>query len=685
LENSFYEDEIFIKVLHDLVTPTTTLEPPNGTYCGYRGIYDDADSKITALITKLKTQWTEALKALDGNAAELEAYFSNSYPYSVWEPTTLSNKDNKYCIYWYRYDPSSPGDDYASQGWRRLSWATNKKDGITIECDAANMAKEEFKVIIIYNHEKYESNVLTFENQSDVMNSATALLSDKVTIKHGTNSQETYQSYGVSNLLTNSADRFLRRELQLEFTHNNGVVDNSALINGQVYWYVPLNGTMLTYDTGDLLNLNPENNFTNDISSQGASEMHRDGYACFYKTIGYGNSANADKDLKFSYRIKEYYTPTASQNTIYCVVKKDGYEYKAETLMTFATFGTSGTDYTLAVTPATRQAAITPDSVGDKAWRLNIALYDNENKPVTDYALSKVALKVSGSKYSVQGPLSDGDGYYCLVSMKEEDGVLCDILEVCADGVQHGKSLVDLTTFFPIPYTANADYYIEGATTVIYDNQGGNPSYYKNPYKLFKQATPETSSDAGEITGTWSVVYSPALANNMLNYMPVLADDGALLPSNVWVEGGDVSYAFLNEDDVEPTPTSHYTYVQCSDSSGNILWSQPILIIQNRYPSPMINAWDGKFKIDEENGTVMSTMISAGRKTSKNTFEGVMMGDIQSVGNTDNKSGLGIYGFNDGAQSFGLNIDGTAFFGKSGRGRLLFDGNSGTISSASYQ
>jgi hypothetical protein len=88
LENSFYEDKIFIKVLHDLVTPTTTLEPPNGTYCGYRGIYDDADSKITALITKLKTQWTEVLKALDGNAAELEAYFNDSYPYSVWEPTT---------------------------------------------------------------------------------------------------------------------------------------------------------------------------------------------------------------------------------------------------------------------------------------------------------------------------------------------------------------------------------------------------------------------------------------------------------------------------------------------------------------------------------------------------------------------------------------------------------------------
>jgi hypothetical protein len=192
------------------------------------------------------------------------------------------------------------------------------------------------------------------------------------------------------------------------------------------------------------------------------------------------------------------------------------------------------------------------------------------------------------------------------------------------------------------------------------------------------------ASEAGVVNGTWKENYTPTLADGMLNYMPVLTDDGALLPSNMWVDKGDVSYAAL-EEGAEPTPTSHYTYIQCSDAQGTVLWSQPILIIQNRYPSPMINAWDGKFKIDEENGTVMSTMISAGRKTSKNTFEGVMMGDIQGVGNTDNKNGLGIYGFNDGAQSFGLNIDGTAFFGKSGRGRLLFDGNSGTISSASYQ
>jgi hypothetical protein len=100
----------------------------------------------------------------------------------------------------------------------------------------------------------------------------------------------------------------------------------------------------------------------------------------------------------------------------------------------------------------------------------------------------------------------------------------------------------------------------------------------------------------------------------------------------------------------------------------------------------MLNHWDGKLKIDEENGTILSTMVSAGFKNTDNTYSGVLMGDIEAGSTSnDNKDGVGVYGYHHGAQSFGLNIDGTAFFGKSGRGRIKIDGNSGTISSASYQ
>ena len=50
--------------------------------------------------------------------------------------------------------------------------------------------------------------------------------------------------------------------------------------------------------------------------------------------------------------------------------------------------------------------------------------------------------------------------------------------------------------------------------------------------------------------------------------------------------------------------------------------------MQNRYASNMLNSWDGSFEINEENGTIMSTMIGAGKKNSNNTFSGILMGDI---------------------------------------------------------
>jgi hypothetical protein len=229
---------------------------------------------------------------------------------------------------------------------------------------------------------------------------------------------------------------------------------------------------------------------------------------------------------------------------------------------------------------------------------------------------------------------------------------------------------------------------------VVYDSQGGNPSYYKDPYNIYKQAVwvekegdTEAHWDTSVPEHSWSLHYTPGISAEASEiakkafakveaYLPKLSN-GTLLPSHMWVDGGDVTY------DENFTETSHCAYIQC-ESGQDILWSQPILILQNRYPSPMVNAWDGKFKIDEENGTIMSTMVGAGKKNTDNTFSGVLMGDVENAADMDNKTGLGIYGFNHGAQSFGLNVDGTAFFGKSGRGRILFDGNSGTISSASY-
>ena len=56
------------------------------------------------------------------------------------------------------------------------------------------------------------------------------------------------------------------------------------------------------------------------------------------------------------------------------------------------------------------------------------------------------------------------------------------------------------------------------------------------------------------------------------------------------------------------------------------------------------------------------------------------MGD---VGKTDSGAKMGLYGYHNGAQSFGFKTDGTAFIGKSGAGRIEFNGTKSVITSNS--
>jgi hypothetical protein len=92
------------------------------------------------------------------------------------------------------------------------------------------------------------------------------------------------------------------------------------------------------------------------------------------------------------------------------------------------------------------------------------------------------------------------------------------------------------------------------------------------------------------------------------------------------------------------------------------LYAQPIYLMQNRYPSPMLNSWDGSLKIDEKNNTILSSMVGAGKKNSDNSFSGVLMGEVEAKSGTSvdetliatrplftDQTGMGLYGFHKGA------------------------------------
>ena len=115
----------------------------------------------------------------------------------------------------------------------------------------------------------------------------------------------------------------------------------------------------------------------------------------------------------------------------------------------------------------------------------------------------------------------------------------------------------------------------------------------------------------------------------------------------------------------------------------------PLLAILNQYSMVHINDWDGNsIQINEENGIIYAPQIAAGTKDNvKNTFTGVVMGEYV-VDDNDNgeKTGLGLWGFEDGEQSFGFLKNGTAFIGKAGAARLEFNPieSKATIQSGNY-
>ena len=118
--------------------------------------------------------------------------------------------------------------------------------------------------------------------------------------------------------------------------------------------------------------------------------------------------------------------------------------------------------------------------------------------------------------------------------------------------------------------------------------------------------------------------------------------------------------------------------------NNQVLWTQPIYIYQNNYPSDTINSWDGGLLIDNNNSLIFSQGIAAGTKEIDNTFSGVILGDWTET-KSEPPSSLnkytGVYGFSHGQMAYSLREDGTATFGN-GAGKIELKGSTDNSISA---
>lgn len=448
------------------------------------------------------------------------------------------------------------------------------------------------------------------------------------------------------------------------------------------------------------------------------SSNYKKGYYCFSRQIKvtsivtnglttYDYKNNGVDTREFIYCLKDFYDTNKTKNSILCEVQMqtekeiadgasniyesntvDAKRLAAASIFSFGVKQSNGTQYTLTISPMGEQIAVNSEDAD--LIELKTQLFDYDNKEVDINTLSidsSHLIKLYDRDADITSIIKDSKvkvissiGYYGIVGIAVK--WTNEYIHINDNGEEEKQSKeIDLSTEYAIPYGLQG-YRLSGPTTIIYNNMGTIDTwdYYNDSYKLYQQ------TDNGEIqvqNVAWTIKYAskkddlyeekddlPAdteTGKSEKDYMPTINDNNKLVPKPMYL------------DDLSVYP------IVVATQNGETLWKQPIIITQNRYQSELLNNWSGELQIDKDNNTILSAMMGAGKKNGDNTFSGVLMGDVGTKSGDSNMiDKIGLYGYNRGAQSFGFDVDGTAFIGKAGNGRINFDGNNGFIYSGSW-
>lgn len=565
---------------------------------------------------------------------------------------TEHKKDDTFEVRWYMYEFGAPSaDEYSGVYWTAIE--DNKNNFYYQLKPRSNKNQEQVKVIILYNGKVYRSNIITFNNEKQVPNDATIDSLNALSIHCEDQTNGNYLIYNQANYLMNRSDGKISRKLTLHFDSKtyaitNGIIGKnqngeSKLVEAQrVIWQIPIKNTMLNFGIKD------------------------DGTNATYKEIVIDltneNVNVSPGEFSLNYTINTFYSSNKSNNTVIAKVEKDGIVYTAIKDFTFGQAGTNGTDCTLVIDMIAHENLNNKVFTAIKSgvrdnYTFRAQLYDNEGKEITDFKnCSWIWSFMSGSTVN-NVDLQNTNNQNCVLRVNTTNSIMNNliILQVKLSGWGD----YDLTAYYPVPITTLDNAYINGPTEVIYLSNG-EPTFSKEPYKLF-------INGGVDETATWSI-YPTGSTDKFIGQIKYndKKKEYRLSPMNFYVDGVSA-------------------YGVQGKQGSSIVWSQPILVIQNKYPSAMVNKWDGQLNIDDSNNFIGVAQIAAGKKENNNTFTGVLMGSFGD-GKADSSlsKNTGVYGYYQGKQVYALKDDGTATFGKSGNGQIEIKGDSGKIKSAGY-
>ncbi len=328
--------------------------------------------------------------------------------------------------------------------------------------------------------------------------------------------------------------------------------------------------------------------------------------------------------------------------------------------------GTNGTTYVAAIRPC--------DENGIKLSGLHPLVYNNGwQNPITlrcyvykdgellnldsnytlgfDWSGQNISIENSGDTIKVNGTSTISAGS---ISAELEFFAKAQVSIIEKD---HTNSSIFIYASYPIDVAVGGlDYEkinIDDIPSYIkYSSSGLNPSFYSNDINYY---------------------YDQESYNNLIK---------SLNTKLLTIRSDSENKKYLN-------PTIEFLYENSNNTDSNIAVLRmddpsssarylihPIIMYLDTYGNESINGWDGtKLAVDEKaEQYLFAPTFGAGTKDSANRFTGVVMGKDSQ------QKKVGIYGYQNGVNTYGLLEDGTAYFGASGKGgRIEINGTNATI------
>lgn len=544
--------------------------------------------------------------------------------------------DKEYTIYWYQQDYSYAGDQYSGNYWKKLEDFDNQFScSFTPRYDTYQ--QEKIKCVILYDSNVIQSNSVIYDNTANTLQVLSTTLNRGLNIVCGDRSGGIYPIYdehfesikpaAASSLYAVINDKALDVQVNINDLLPIDGIDS-------ILWEVPVKNSLLTfYWDGNLVTSSNDTTMIGNNSATGES---------------------ADNLNKLTYMISSRYNPNYTNNTVKCTVIKDGQTYQTSLAFTFGLASTNGYPYALTIACINSSKPVLYTDI-ENILQFQIHCYDLNNN-MSEVEAESITCKLNDETLTPQNNI---------ITISKSD---VSIITFYILHITYTFNDITLTKDIPIPVqknNSNANDYINNTAPYIYYNTDGSLSNkagltFKHTassgnygFLLFKN-----SANCGYISDN----FIGKMQNNTFAPVSQYIDN---------VEQFGVAYGPINNGSI---------------GSADVVWQCPIIKEQYRYPYAAINEWNGMdISLNEGTGTILAPRLGAGKKVD-GQFSGVILGDWASQSEIDGliSGQTGIYGMQNGAISYAFKDDGTAFIGKSGTGRIQFDGTRGTITSNRY-